>query len=532
METWTIETLLQAAARYLKEKGSSSPRLDAELLLAKALDVDRVQLYMEFDRPLDTAAVDHYRSLVRRRARHEPVAYILGQAHFRRLCLSVGPDVLIPRPETEELVDVALELLKRRPPWGALPPVDRADAAANESGQPIIVDVGTGSGAIALSLALEAGVRVLATDTSLRALELAAANAATAGVERLVDFRNADLLAGIDERTLHLVVSNPPYIRSEDLQTLAPDIRLYEPLSALDGGPDGLDVYRRLLPQAARALRPGGALLLEVGHDQALAVAELIDESDLAFVAVHKDLSGKDRIVEAAVSGAWPVPLAPPPGRSLDVGETAALQEALRAGAIIGIPTDTVYGIAARWDSNPGVRRLFTAKGRPPEQPVQVLFSSVRAIEKALPDLDPGAARVLDALLPGPFTFVVATGVPRPDMVGTPESLGVRVPDHAALLALLELLDAPLAATSANPSGERAVVSLSDVDPTVLAYCTVAFDDPALSPRGIAADSAARARTLPSTVVDLRPLASGGEPVIIREGAVPADHVLRSISAL
>jgi release factor glutamine methyltransferase len=536
MDTWTIETLIQTAARYLQEKGSASPRLDAELLLAESLGLDRVQLYMQFDRPLDVSTIDHYRSLIARRAAHEPVAYILGQANFRHLRLGVNASVLIPRPETEELVEVALDLLKRRPPWGALSV--RAGERDPEEGEEelprtLIADVGTGSGAIALSLAQEAGVRVLATDTSRDALEVAAANAAAAGLERLVEFRQADLLSGVPDRGLHLIVSNPPYVTSGDLSTLAEDIRLYEPLSALEAGSDGLDVFQRLLPEAARALRPGGTILLEVGHDQAGAVTALADEEGFTAVTVHRDLSGKERIVEATLPGVWAVPLVPPPGRSLNESEVHALRQALSAGAIIGVPTDTVYGIAARWDCNSGVRRLFSVKGRASERPIQVLFPSAGAIARALPDLDPAAGRVLESLLPGPFTLIVATGVARPEMVGTADSLGVRVPDHAALLALLALLDVPLAATSANLSGDADVRRFAAVGPALLANCSVAFDDPAFHARGmLVAGMSPAERPQPSTVVDLRPLSRGETPVVVREGAIPGAEVLQRIADL
>ena len=238
METWTVEKLIRSATGYLQQKGSPSSRLDAELLLAQALGCDRVKLYMEFDRPLDEATIADYRSLIARRAAREPVAYILGHAHFRRLRLMVDRSVLIPRPETEELVEVVLEILRRRPAWGAL-----------DSAPPIIIaDVGTGSGAIALSIAQETGLRVLATDTSGEALKVAAANATATGLESLVEFRETDLLAGTPDGSLHLVVRNPPYVTSGDLKTLAPDICLYEPAAALDAGVDGLDVFRRLLP--------------------------------------------------------------------------------------------------------------------------------------------------------------------------------------------------------------------------------------------------------------------------------------------
>jgi release factor glutamine methyltransferase len=166
-EKWTIGTLLETAAGYLREKGSPSARLDAELLLGETLGLERIHLYTQFDRPLSAAEVDAYRARVARRATHEPVAYILGRAYFRHLALEVSPAVLIPRPETEELAEAALRLLRRRPAWPVAPV---AGAATEGAARPLLADVGTGSGAIALSLAQEGDVRVLATDTSAEAL--------------------------------------------------------------------------------------------------------------------------------------------------------------------------------------------------------------------------------------------------------------------------------------------------------------------------------------------------------------------------
>jgi release factor glutamine methyltransferase len=506
VDQWTIATLLDTSAGYLRGKGSSSPRLDAELLLAEILGLDRIHLYTEFDRPLAAGEVDRYRALIARRAAHEPVAYILGRAHFRHLELEVRPAVLIPRPETEELVEAALAVLRRRPPW-----------KEKDSPACLIADVGTGSGAIALSLAQEGGYPVLATDIRAEALAIALRNTAAAGVEALVELRQADLLTGVPDASLHLVVSNPPYVSSGDMASLAPDIRLFEPETALEAGRDGLDVIRRLLPEAVRTLRPGGSLLLEVGDGQADAVAALAVKAGFSAVTVHKDMSQKDRIVEATLPGAI-VRAA----EDLDASDRAALTRALDAGAIVGVPTDTVYGLAARWDSRVGVAALFAAKGRSPEQPVAVLFPSVEAVKSALPDLQPATARVLEALLPGPFTFVVTTTVPRPALVGTADSLGVRVPDRPELLCLMTSLAMPLAATSANITGEKDAAGLAEVDPAMLSHCSVAF---AGAPGGQAAGKA-------STVVDLRPLTSGAAPVILREGAVPGQEVLERVAAL
>lgn len=556
MESWTIGSLLDTATGYLRDKDSDSPRLDAELLLAEVLSLDRVGLYTEFDRPLTAGEVDGYRTLVARRAAHEPVAYILGRAYFRHLCLTVTPAVLIPRPETEELVEVALASLLRRPflkrsvgrPAGS--PGDGTDGGAppataggapdsslpatvfpgakgwdgaveGPSSLPFVADVGTGSGAIALSLAQEAGATVLAVDNSAEALAVAARNAAAAGLESLVRFERGDLLEKVPTSSLHLVVGNPPYVRSGDLVSLAPDIRLFEPEAALDGGPDGLAVFRRLMPEASRVLRPGGSLIVEVGDGQAQMVAEMARAAGFCLTTVHEDLTRRARIVEATLPGAEVMGL-----EDMDEEGIYHLREALSVGAIIGLPTDTVYGIAARWDSPLGVRTLFAAKGRPPDRPVQVLFPSVEAIEEALPDLDETSARVLRHMLPGPFTFIVATDISRPPDIGTAESLGVRVPGHLPTLALLRILNVPLAATSANLSGAESVSTLTEVDPVVLAHCTVAFAQGTLEARGSDETSAA------STVVDLRPLSAGGPAVVIREGVVKERTVRARIAQL
>jgi L-threonylcarbamoyladenylate synthase len=264
-------------------------------------------------------------------------------------------------------------------------------------------------------------------------------------------------------------------------------------------------------------LRPGGSLLLEVGDGQAFAVQGLAREAGFAVTAAHKDLSGKDRIVEATKAGAVTLSLAGAVETDL-----AAIGVALEAGAIIGIPTDTVYGLAARWDSARGVRRLFAAKGRSPEQPVAALFPSVESVVRALPDLEPAAGKILAALLPGPFTFIVSTGVSRPAMVGTEDSLGVRVPDHPGLLGLMCALGSPLAATSANRTCEKDPADVTEVDAFLAGHCSAVF----------AAPEGERATGSASTVVDLRPLSGGGSPVVLREGAVSGPAVLERIAAL
>ncbi len=520
MDGWTIGTLLETATGYLREKGSGSPRLDAELLLAEVLGIDRIHLYTEYDRPLASDEVDDYRSLMARRGRREPVSYILGRAHFRHLVLEVTPAVLIPRPETEELVDIALGVLRRKPLLEAL--LDAAPSgvasATNEAEAPVLIaDVGCGSGAIALSIAQESGFRVLATDLSAEALAVAKRNRDSLGLTPFVDLRRSDLLSGVPDDSLRLVVSNPPYIATADIEGLEPDVKSYEPLAALEAGPDGLAVLRRLLSEAARVLRPGGTMIVEVGDGQAGAVAAMAGSVGFAAISIHKDLSNKERMVEAALPGTEIFDMS-----ALDGARLSALASALRSGGIIGLPTDTVYGLAASWDSREGVKRLFNAKGRGETRPVAVLFSSVEAVKEALPDLEASASRVLEALLPGPFTFVVATSVPRPPLVGTEDSLGIRVPDQPSLLRFLGSAGLAVAATSANVTGQPAAAGLSEVDLRLLAHCSAA----------VVPDEAARLKGVASTVVDLRPLSKGERAVILREGAVSGDDVLRRIDAL
>lgn len=513
MSRWTIGSLLKVSGEYLEERGSTSALLDAELLLAETLGQERIELYTEHERPLTSQEVDDYRALVARRAKGEPVAYILQRAHFRYLTLEVTPAVLIPRPETEELVDAVLAWLKTRP---------ILEATGGMYGEPLVVDVGTGSGAIALALAQEAGLRVLAVDSSREALLVAARNRAALRLADMVELREGDLLAGVAPGSIQLVVSNPPYVTEAEFEELAKDVRVYEPRGALVGGPDGLEVYRRLLPDAARCLAPGGSIFLEVGEAQAARVEAIAREAGFAWTGVTKDLSGKERIVRATLPGA--LHLAPDP---LNPGLAASLREALRGGAVVGIPTDTVYGLAAAWDSARGVLALFEAKGRPGDKPLQVLFSSPAAVRAALPDLHETAWRVLSALLPGPYTFIVSTSITRPPLVGTPDSLGVRVPDLPPLLRLLESLEAPLAASSANRSGAPDPATLDEADPAVLAHCAAAFD-PALGEYPTPSVAGPIAGS-PSTVVDLRPLERGEEPVVLREGAVAEADVLRRI---
>jgi release factor glutamine methyltransferase len=270
----SVREALDSAVIAIAAAGSDTPRLDAEVLLADALGVDRTTLFTDPDREVRGPAVRAFQEAVRRRsAGREPVAYITGRRGFRYLDLSVDQRVLVPRPETELLVEIGVERLAQ----GAR-----------------VVDVGTGSGAVALALAQERpDLEVLATDISADALEVARTNAARLGLDGRVTFAAGDLLAGFE--AVDAVLSNPPYVADADRATLAPEITRHEPPAALFAGADGLAVIRRLVPAAAGA---GARLLaIELGEGQAPAVAQLMRGA--GFVAVHarRDLAGIERVV-------------------------------------------------------------------------------------------------------------------------------------------------------------------------------------------------------------------------------------------
>ncbi len=275
-ERWTILKILQWTADYFAEKGIESSRLDAELLLSKTLGMDRVGLYVNFERPLDAQELADYRDKVRRRATREPVQYILGETEFWSLPFKVNPNVLIPRADTEVLVE---EALKR---FGS-------------KGQ--ILDVGTGSGAIAIALSSELpDAQVTALDCSEEALKVARENAIANQVAEQINFLAGDL-NDLPDGPFDMLVSNPPYIPTRDWERLMPEVHSHEPRLALDGGPDGLEAYRQLAVQSGSLLVPGGWLLVEVGINQAKDVATLFKAAGLVNIETRDDYSGILRVV-------------------------------------------------------------------------------------------------------------------------------------------------------------------------------------------------------------------------------------------
>jgi len=311
----SVGEALRSATEWLRASGSRSPRLDAELLLATALGVDRAELFRRPERVLTGSEERRFDGYVVRRQAREPVAYIRGRRAFRGIELEVTPAVLIPRPETETLVDVALEALAAVPVGGGAAGGASGDGPGTAAGpggaaapglyEPLALDVGTGSGCIALALAAENPfVRLLATEVSAAAVEVARRNAARLGLAGRVSIRRGDLLDDLPPRErFDLIVSNPPYIPAAEYRTLEANVRDYEPRLALHGGEDGLDVYRRLIPAAAARLRPGGVLAVEVGAGQAAGVRALFAATGALRPARQRaDLAGIPRVVFACLS--------------------------------------------------------------------------------------------------------------------------------------------------------------------------------------------------------------------------------------
>jgi release factor glutamine methyltransferase len=282
LQTWTILELLRWTTQHFTERGIETPRLDAECLLASALGVDRMRLYLDFDKPASPGERDAFRELVRRRANERvPVAQLTGRKEFWSMPLWVTADVLSPRPDTETLVMAALDRLPDR------------DTDAR------ILEIGTGSGALAFAIARERPrVRITATDVSPAALKVAERNARELGLEDRIEFAEGSLFGPVLGRRFELLVSNPPYLAESERSGLAPELA-HEPDVALFAGPDGLAVLRELVAGAADFLAPEGGFAVELAPDQAPIVAHWLREAGLGDVITHRDLAARPRVVSA-----------------------------------------------------------------------------------------------------------------------------------------------------------------------------------------------------------------------------------------
>ncbi len=286
-ERWTVLRILEWTQKYLSKKGIPNPRLESELLLSHILGFDRVRLYLNYDMTLSSGELSRFRGFIERRVTGEPLAYITGYQEFWSIRFKVNPSVLIPRPETEILVEQALRLI-----------------ALEDWQVPRIAEVGTGCGAIAISIAKSApSAKILAAEISWEAIALAKENAIAQNVASRVCFVQGDLLSfakSWGEGVFDLVLSNPPYVRRDDIVKLQPEIRNFEPRRAIDGGIDGLDFYRTLLNDVPLCLGQGGWLILEIGADQGAEILDLTGRiGGFKHTGVIPDYSGRDRALIA-----------------------------------------------------------------------------------------------------------------------------------------------------------------------------------------------------------------------------------------
>lgn len=292
-QPWTIGRILEWTTGFLQRKEVDSPRLSAELLLAHVLDVPRIKLYTDYKRPLVESELAAYRELVRRAGEHEPIAYLTGKAHFFNLELEIRRGVLIPRPDTETLVETALTFCRNTPGFEA----------------PHVLDLCTGSGCVALAIARHLPQSVVtAVDIDDVAIEVAGKNISSLKLESRVHLLKGNLFAAlesaVDPGPFHLIVANPPYIRSADIATLDRSVRDFEPIRALDGGPDGLGFHRRILQEAPQHLLPGGRVMMEIAYDQGQAALELARGFSASFsdASVLKDAAGHDRVLTCSLT--------------------------------------------------------------------------------------------------------------------------------------------------------------------------------------------------------------------------------------
>ncbi len=519
-EVWTIKRMLDWTCGYLERRGEERPRLSAEWLLGSVTGLSRVQIYTSFDRPLSQEELNRMHDAVVRRGKGEPLQYLTGEMPFRHIILKCEEGVLIPRPETEVLVDAALE------------GVDAATAAGHA---PRVLEVGCGTGCIACSVASERlGACVTATDISPKAASLARRNRTALGLDNRVDVVECDLAEGVDEclmGTFDVLVSNPPYIPSDVVPTLPGEVKLHEPWLALDGGADGLDVFRRLLELAPHALRPGGVFAVELFETNVGDAAELCRrQGGWSTVEVREDLTRRPRVLFAVRGGS----LADELGSAREL-EMARLQKvvkvdqndpdeaavrrgtlALEDGGVVVVPTDSVYGIGcAATPTNPGLSRTFQIKRRPAGQTLPWLIANDSDLLVYGRDVPDWAQELARRFWPGALTLVVKASelVPREYVLPVTGTIALRLPDSNLVRQLARSVGAPLAITSANTHGRDAAVDGGSVEERLVKMVDLVFD-------GGAAPVAVN-----STIVDC----SGDAPAILREGAIPSEEIFSAL---
>ena len=287
MQNWTIQRLLIWITEYFTEKGIDPPRLSAELLLSHVLQMKRIELYTQFNKPVTSQQLDQLHDLIKRAGRYEPIAYLIGKTEFYSLEINVTPDCMVPRPETELLVERAIEFLRTR------------------SGTQFVCDLCTGSGCVAVAIAKNfSDARIIATDISDAALKVAATNIQKHRIENRITLLAGDLfdplVPQIDTEKFDLIVCNPPYVSASEFETLPKNVKDYEPKSSLFAGTDGLDIHSRIIENADSFLKPDAVLMLEIGYAQGQVIRQLLERTGtFGEIKIEKDFNKNDRIAFA-----------------------------------------------------------------------------------------------------------------------------------------------------------------------------------------------------------------------------------------
>ncbi len=436
---------IQAAWEYGRSQlAATSPtaNLDARLLLEYLLQVSHSTLVAHPNRLLTPEQSQAYKDLLARAQAKEPVPYLVGTAAFFDLDLRVTPAVLIPRPETEQLVELVAN-------W------------VNARNSINIVDVGTGSGCIAIGLARKCPTAAItAVDIDRDALEIARQNGERYASGR-IHFVCGSLLAPFEEQ-VDCIVANLPYIADDEWTQVDDGVKLYEPEMALRGGPDGLSIIKELLHQARVQLKSTGAIFLEIGWQQGAAVQELAQaifpDADISVLA---DYAGHDRFVRIQLDRLEIKPLRSEESdtqtRLLQARSAQAISEtavAIRAGQLVVFPTDTVYGIGCNAFDAEALQRLFEVKKRPLDKGIPILLADVTDLDKVAREVPAIAKQLIDRFWPGPLTLIVPKRADLPEAISENDGVAVRIPDHLATRAVIRAAGGAVAASSANQSGD------------------------------------------------------------------------------
>lgn len=489
----TIGDALVEATKILKQSGIENPHLDAELLMAFLLNTDRLHLILSSKKLISPEKLEGYRSIVSQRSGHYPLAYLTGEREFYGFKFHIVPGVLVPRPETEHLIEITEDTLH-----------PRTDSLR-------FLEIGCGSGCISVTLAKSfSNAQVYAIDKSPVAVSLTRENAERLGVSERVHVIEMDFLKNISslEGPFDAILSNPPYIPSAIIDTLQPEVSKFEPRLALNGGIDGLDFIRHLIQYAPSLLKPDGFLLMEIGIGQSEAVTELGLSGKFSRARVYNDLAGIPRVVKMAANTRI-LKVNPLKPAAEVISEAAG---ALRRGEPIAFPTETVYGIGARALDAEAIARIYEIKGRDEGKPISLLISDIEQVERLASEIPESAEKLMKEYFPGPLTIVLKATekVPMAVTAGT-GNVGIRMPDHPLALALIRALGTPLATTSANRSGGENTQSADEVMDQLTGRIELLLD-------GGRAEGG-----VPSTVVDL----TTSPCRVLREGAIPKTEIER-----